>query len=204
MKLTGYLLILVCGIIFTGCQDKEKAAKVLTEGKTKDYVEKSIKIDKAEYRFKIKKFDKPQPVKFINKGEAAYNTPEQTLTTHLSAMRALDFDWFCKSFDSDSLQQLKQADKKDNITPAIRQEQWQKITMLSAEFTHKVEYTSNGKVYTIIAYCFISADGKQQKTHAVPMINNAGRWFITRALGDDAGYGKLDDLLMEKPETAGK
>lgn len=167
-------------------------------------VEKRLVMGKTVYRFMMGPYNPMAYVKFVEKKDADYRTPEKALVTHLSAMQALDMDWARKSWDSASLAYMDDADKRGKITRQDWINRWKELTGRPHFINFRAELTSGGKKYTLIAYTADLGPEKQGPFSFVPMRQQGGRWYLTQELRRHPVMRYLQEFAGSDADTLDK
>jgi hypothetical protein len=158
--------------------------------------ERTVSDGRSIYKFQVTEFAKPVKAPLVERKAASYATPEEAVASHLSAMKSLDYEWFRMSWDNDALKALDERDKQGNVTPEKWKGRWKFITTKTFELTHRIEYKSKGKEYTLVAYQEpIEFPKEGIKSHCIPLRKEGKRWYITQDLQTDPGYGHVDELI---------
>jgi hypothetical protein len=197
MKSLGRITTLLVIFLFCfACSQKKET--ILEPSSLKGKIdERTASVSGNVYKYAVTQYDKPVIAREINRSLAAYNSPEDAVVSHLSAMKAQDYDWYRHSWDKTSLAKMDARNKSQNITPEILKDKWKAVVGISFELTHRIEYTLNGKAYTFIAYQESAEPSKRfYKLHCIPLIKYNDRWFLTQDLDADKGYHLIDELIQ--------
>lgn len=160
--------------------------------------ERTVSNGSATFKYRVTEFEKPVPVPLIKRNEASYSTPEDAVASHLSAIRTLDYTWFRMSWDTLSLAKLDERGKQENVTSATWKARWEKFVDAEFELTHRIDYSTGEKSYTLIAYQWVAKFPKFQaiKPHCVALRKEGNRWYMTLELEADKGYNFADELIQ--------
>jgi len=190
-------VIILIALFMTACSSKS-GSSIDPEMLKGISGERTVSVDRTSFKFQVTEFQKPIKMHIIERKAATYSTPEEAVLSHLSAMKSLDYTWFRMSWDKLSLARLEERDKLGNVTPEVWKERWKKIPAPTFEMTHRIEYTVQGKPYTLVAYQWAADFPKQQssKPHCIPLRKEGDRWYLTMDLAEDKGYGLVDELIQ--------
>lgn len=155
------------------------------------------------YFFKVQTFTPNVRVKFVNRKDASYSTPEASTIARVSAMAASDFQWFRETWTELGKAQIDDANRLNNRPPEFWSNVWSKTLMgKSFELTHRIE---TGE-YVLIAYRAIGAGAGGKDLELVQVMKKEGdRWLATQDLARDPilnYWRKPDEPIKRVMRTA--
>lgn len=139
------------------------------------------------YNYKRMRYQPPVTVQPVIRDRASYETPEQALHAHISAMLAGDFDWWLSEWDTASQAWIKERMTQLNRTPAFWREIWAKTFQAQVVLVERIDTGPFGP-YVMLIYSIRDKGGKETLRSSFVTKYEAGRWVATQELAEDAFY----------------
>lgn len=149
------------------------------------------------YRYKEMSISPPVMIDPILKNEQRYGTPEEAMISRVSAMMALDYEWWLNTWDPASRILFQEKERASDRTKDYWI-QWWKDSFRFTRFT-LIRHIETGP-YVILTYRMMSKDGKDVgRGLELPVVfrNEHGHWLVTADLSSD-------QLAQSSPWVSGK
>lgn len=183
MYLRWPFVLLLIAIIFIISLSKANSNQVTTKWPKiilTNAVEKEFRMVN-NYQYRERMYDPPVEVMFLSAEPENYSGPEAVFLSQMSAMKALDYNWWLNTWDSVSRKKIIETDQKLNRSIDTILKEWKKrFTSNRVEYVRWIE---SGK-YVILTYKITPFKGKQKEYPLVFKLWE-GRWAATMDLEED-------------------
>lgn len=151
----------------------------------------------THFVYREMKFDPPVLIQPIAKAAERYGTAEEAMVSRVSAMMALEYEWFMTTWDSASRKLTVERDQAAGRTKDFWLQQWKDMFRFArVKLVRRIET----REYVILTYHLVTPEGKDIgqgiEFPAVFKISD-GRWAATQDLA-------ADDLPDASPWVTGK
>lgn len=183
MKTISYfraaLLVFVTQCLISGsvlAEDIKPKFKV-TAPQTKQLIVEEI------YTFRLMQYDPSVAIQFVHEPKAAsYQTAEDTVIAHFSAMNAGDYSWFMETWSKESRKQMEQRNKSAQRTPEFWKKTWARVLQGgTVELLNRLE----SGPYVLIEYRLSAKGNEKPFQDTVALAREDGRWVLTQELAAD-------------------
>lgn len=146
------------------------------------------------YWYREQMYDPPVNIEFLQESPAFHSGPEALLISQISAMKALNYDWWLNTWDSVSKLKIIDRVTKLDKSKEVWRNQWQ--NKFEDKKVLMVRWIETG-TYVILTYKLV-ASNNEQKESAVVFKLDEGKWVATLDLEDDPVlryFGEKNSLI---------
>jgi len=109
--------------------------------------------------------------------ESSYQYPEDTVTAHISAMLAKDWNWFREGWDPACWKEIEQENKAAGRAPTSIMQRWEVLQGKQIQFVDRIDSGPFSVVYYTV-------EGQPGFLFAAMKLQN-GKWLITNEFSND-------------------
>lgn len=149
----------------------------------------------SHHEYRDNRYDPPAMVIPLTARPDGYNNPEEVLIGQISAMKALDYDWWLSTWDAES-QDLIRAAEPNDAARAARIERWRAaLVPARVELTHFIE-TARG---VVIRFRLLPAPAGEDAEQARAFSLDGTGWHADLRRQDDpvTRYGGTGESRIE-------
>jgi len=177
-KLFERLLVVMIVFTFCGRALAELPSPIFPVGE----VQERDLIVESLYRYKVYPYEPIQKIKYIDIEDSKYDTPEQTVFGHFSAMKSGDYDWFLETWTKESRIIMRESDKKRGRSKEFWVKTWDKV--LSSREPYITSRIESGD-YVFIVYSLKDSNGVVQFEDTLALELAGSFWKISQRLSSD-------------------